>query len=156
MTDMEEQFSRITEDFEGSEFRALFRQAEQEIAQPEVSFTPADVGELAWSRLELHQYPEALRDLFHAYWRDDQGIQEEQEIHHAALNADASYLSDEALDGLKVSLACGPIEGTSYLDEIEFWWVSQIVSEVELLRRRLDLMRRLLVSTEEIKNVPKA
>jgi hypothetical protein len=154
VTDVNAQFGEIIEESDETGFDALINQARHELTRDGRDCRVDDIMALAWSRLPLVDQPEIMERFFITYWKEYEEYREEHQFEHAALNADASYLSDETLDRLGMCIACGPIAGTPYVDEVELRWIVDIVDEVKLLRRRLDMMRKLLITTERIENVP--
>ena len=153
MTDTNAQFGEIIEESDETGFDALINQARHELTRNGKSCRVGDIVALAWSRLPLRHHPEVMERFFLTYWKEYEEYQEERQFEHAALNANVSYLSDETLDYLGMCIAGGTIPGTSYVDEVERQWLIDVVDEIKLLRRRLDMMRKLLITTERIENV---
>lgn len=150
MSGVYDEFHRIAEDLKAlpTEFSALFRQAElQLLKEKPLGFDISEIGERAWSRLPLDRWPEALRTLFYCYWIVQREEQRDDELREKALRGEATYLDESALGLINDSLSCGPQNG--YATEVDFNALSAVVAELQLLRRRLDLLRHALADNPD-------
>jgi hypothetical protein len=149
MTDVNEEFERITEDQEfTSAFSALYRQARiqvwREASASGSTFDPWKIGARAWGRLTIDQQPEAFRELFHQYWRTDESDLEDERIDELAKKAGPPALSEQAYEELQIAVACGPEDGGT-TGEIDFRLLLVLLDEVSVLRRKIALLRDMLI-----------
>lgn len=139
-------FDQIVDDLEhlSNPFYVLFQQARQQLQheQPE-GFDVAEIGARAWARLPMHEWPAAFRSLFVAYWQRIREEERETALQDAALASGRMYLTDSPYAHLQDAVSAGPDPDGGV--SLVFEDLVALLAEVDVLRRRMKLLRDVLV-----------